>query len=175
MKTTTSNAEKATNTAAIFNSEQQAQTALDALNNDTELMQEDIKLILPHDSNFDEKLEPEDKKIAKTLVRTHAVCAVIGIIAGTIIASLLLLSGPIFLQQYTLTTYLSLSMLCAFIGVLVAGFISLRPDHDHLTNTVRTATRNGQWAIIVHTNDRQKMTKAKHLMQPFASSLSTTL
>lgn len=164
-----------TKVGAIFNSEDKAQTAFSALHKSGDFIKSEIKLIPPYDSGYDKKLEPEDKKLGQTLLKSHLILALVGIVVGIFIASLLLLSGPIFLQEYIVATYLSISMLCAFIGLLIAGVISIRPDHDHLINKVRKASQKGQWAVIAHTNSRDKMEKAKEIMRPFAISLSATL
>lgn len=175
MKANISSEDKTTKVSGIFDSEDKAKAAFDILNNDEDFVKQSIKLISPHDQHYDEKIEPEDKEIGKTMLKSHIVFAVVGLVVGVIIASILFLLEFEFLQQHILETYASISILCAFVGLLIAGAFSLRPDHDHLINNVREATRSGLWAIVVHTDSHEKMEKAKDLMQPFTVSISTTL
>ncbi len=175
MKANISSGDKATKVGGIFNSEYKAKATFDILNNDENFAKQSIRLIPPHDQHYDEKVEPEDKKIAKTMLKSHLVFAVVGLVVGVIIASILFLLEFEFLQQHILETYISISILCTFVGLLIAGAFSLRPDHDDLINNIREATRSGLWAIVVHTDSHEKMEKAKDLMQPHAVSISTTL
>lgn len=174
MTSTISSEDNATKVAGIFDTKESAQQALDTLNSDNQFAQSNVKQVSPHDPSFDEKLEPEDKHIGKTLLKTHLVFAVGGVIIGIVISSLLLFLELSFMQMYVFETYIAISVICVFIAMLAAGFMSIRPDHDPLINDVREATRAGKWVLIVHTDDSHKASKAKELMQPFAASTTST-
>jgi uncharacterized protein YacL len=166
---------KTTKVGGIFDRDHKAKAAFDDLKNDGDFVKKSIKLISPHDQHYDQKIEPEDKEIGKTMLKLHLVFAVMGLFVGVVISSLLFLLDFEFLQQHILETYTSISIICAFLGLIIAGAFSLKPDHDHLINEIREATRNGKWAIIVHTDSYKKAEKAKNLMQPYAESTSATL
>ena len=87
MKANISSGDKATKVGGIFNSEYKAKATFDILNNDENFAKQSIRLIPPHDQHYDEKVEPEDKKIAKTMLKSHLVFAVVGLVVGVIIAS----------------------------------------------------------------------------------------
>ncbi|MCU4676708.1 hypothetical protein N7931_13815 [Catenovulum sp. 2E275] len=161
--------------AGVFNSEESAQAVVKALHSKTDLSPDKVSLIQPGDMHFDEKLEPEDKQIGKTLLKTHITFGCIGLIFGLCIATLLNLTGFVLMQNYLIEAFVSISLICLFLGLLVAGFVTIRPDHDSMINKIRTATRSGQWSVIVHLPDSSKMEEVKKVMQPLASSLTATL
>ncbi|WAJ69517.1 hypothetical protein [Catenovulum adriaticum] len=164
-----------TKVAGVFNSEANAKTVVQALTDKADFVSEKIRVIPPGDTHFDEKLEPEDKKIGKTLLNSHLMLGGLGLIIGLCIAGVLSISGTLFMQTYTITAFVSISLLCSFGGLLVAGFLSIRPDHDHMINKIRKATRTGKWSVIVHVNSHENAEKAETLMQPLANSLVTTI
>lgn len=163
-----------TKVAGIFNSQAEAQSAVDALNNESDFTQRHIKFISPEDTNYDEKVEPEDKNIGKTLLSTHLIYAVIGLAIGLLLSGVLLSLDLGFMQGFVFEAYAAISIICIFIALLMAGFMSLRPDHDPVINDIREAKRAGKWIVIIHTDDTHKADKAKKLIQPFVASTSRT-
>lgn len=161
--------------AGIFNSQSEAKNAFDAISSENEFTQDDIKLISPEDANFGKKVEPEDKNIGKTLLSTHLTYGVGGLIIGLLISSILLALNFGFMQGFVFETYTAISIISIFIALLVAGFMSVRPDHDPVINEVRKAKRSGKWALIVHTDTTEKANNAKKLIQPFAATTTSTL
>lgn len=174
MATTIHNEEHATKVAAIFDSEEQAKSAFESLNENDQFDQNSIKFIAPHDQDFDKKVEPEDKNIAKTLLNTHILLAVIGLAVGLLISTAFLFIEVEFMQNFVLETYAGVSTITVFIALLVAGFMSIRPDHDPLINKVRKATSSGMWVLIVHTDTNKKSNKAEQLLKPYAKSVTAT-
>lgn len=174
MTSAMSSEDRVTKIAGIFSNEEAAENAFDTLNRDSQFKQSNLKQVPPHDPHFDQKIEPEDKNIGKTLLKTHLIFAVGGVVVGILISSLLLFLELSFMQVYVFETYIAISVICLFIAMLAAGFTSIRPDHDPLINDVRKATRAGKWVLIVHTDDSDKASKAKELMQPFAASTTST-
>ncbi|MDP2636343.1 MULTISPECIES: ABC transporter permease [unclassified Pseudoalteromonas] len=172
---TSSNEDHATKVAAVFESEEQANRGFETLSQDAQFEQSNINVIAPHDNNFGEKVEPEDKNIGKTLLKTHIVFGVIGLVVGLVISTAFLFIGVGFIQNFVFETYAGISTVTIFIALLVAGLMSIRPDHDPLINNVRKATSTGKWVLIVHTDSGEKTEKAETLLKPFATSISATL
>lgn len=166
---------KATKVAGFFNDGNSAQSAFDNLLKQHTFDSNALKLIAPHDQHFGEKVEPEDKNIGKTLLRTHLIYAVFGLVVGVLISSFLLILDLSFMQLYVIETFAAISVICVFIAMLAAGFMSIRPDHDPLINDVRKATQSGKWVVLVHTNEHDKVDTAKNIMKPFAVSTTATL
>ncbi|MGO2479365.1 MAG: hypothetical protein ACTH7Q_13595 [Pseudoalteromonas sp.] len=175
MHTTIDKESQASKIAGIFNNEDRAQNAVDAFIRNDDFQTNQMKLIPPYDSQFDEKVEPEDKNIGKTLLRTHLAYGIAGLIVGILISSTLLVLDFAFMQSYVVETYTAVSVICIFIAMLAAGFVTVRPDHDHLINETRKATQSGKWVLIVHLNGNDKVDEAKHLLKPFAESTAVTL
>ncbi|MFY8327465.1 hypothetical protein [Pseudoalteromonas sp. ZZD1] len=174
MATSLNNEEFATKVAGIFDSKDRADNAFSSLSEDKEFEQSNIEIISAHDQRFDEKIEPEDKNIGKTLLKTHLLFGVLGLGVGLIISSVFLFIDVEFMQSFVLETYAGVSTVCIFIALLVAGFVSIRPDHDPLINEVRNATRSGKWVLVVHTDSHKKGNKAKELIKPFATNVTAT-
>jgi hypothetical protein len=61
-----------------------------------------------------------------------------------------------------------------FVGLLFAGLLSLRPDHDPLINDTVTASRHNLWTLIVQTDGRKNLKKAHQLINPTAVSVTET-
>lgn len=160
--------------AGIFNDEAKAQQAVDAVKADSDLVQADVKLVSPSETHFGKKVEPEDKNMSKSFLNRHIAYAGFGLVIGLIASTILMFLNLGFMQNFIIETYAAISVICIFMGLLAAGFVSVRPDHDPLINDVRQAAQAGKWIVIVHTDHSQKVAKAKNLMQPFAQSTSST-
>lgn len=174
MTTSLNNEEFATKVAGVFDSKEQAGNAFSSLSEDSEFELSNIEIIAAHDQRFDEKVEPEDKNIAKTLLKAHLLFAALGLVVGLIISTVFLFTDVEFMQSFILETYAGVCTICIFIALLVAGFVSIRPDHDPLINEVRQATSSGKWAVVVHTDSQTKGDKAKSLIKPFATNVTAT-
>ena len=160
--------------AAVFDDEQKALEAKQTLVNDGHFKQQDIEMIQPKDNHTSEKIEPESKAIARFITRSHFIFGGIGLLVGLAIASALVASGPMMTQSSPLYTYIALAIVGTFVGMLLAGLVSLRPDHDPLINDTVSAKRHNLWTLIVQTDGRKNLKKAHQLMHPTAVSVTET-
>ncbi|MCQ8878552.1 hypothetical protein NQT69_11115 [Pseudoalteromonas shioyasakiensis] len=174
METKINDEENATKVAGTFSTKAQADKAYSSLAEEPLLELSNLNIIAPHDQQFAEKVEPEDKNIAKTLLRTHLIYAAFGLAAGLLLSTAFYFLDVTFIQSFVLETYAGVCTITVFIALLIAGFVSIRPDHDPLINEVRQAIRAGKWVVIVHTDSNQKGNKAKQLLQPLAGSVTAT-
>ena len=138
--------------SAIYAHEQQAKSALKAIMSELSLSQKQVRLVPPNDVNYDQKIEPKDKKVAHTLITSHINFGLGGALLG--------LAGGIILGL--------------FFGLLIAGLISLRPDQDAVVNETRQATQNDKWVVIIHTADHQQTVQARTLLEQSADSVSAS-
>lgn len=160
--------------AAVFDDKQKALNAKQTLVSEGHFEQQDIEVIHPKDNHTSEKIEPESNAIARFITRSHLVFGGIGLLVGLAIASALVTSGPMMTQSSPLHTYIALAVVGSFIGLLLAGLLSLRPDHDPLINDTVSAKRHHLWTLIVQTDSRKNLKKAHYLMQPTAVSVTET-
>ncbi|PLW81468.1 hypothetical protein CWI75_15710 [Kineobactrum sediminis] len=125
---------------------------------------EQVRVIAPGDSHLESKVEPEDRRIAGTLVRSHVVLGLAFLVAGLIIAWLLVTFGPPITRSNPIMTFIPFVLLLPMIGMLIAGAISLRPDHDLVVHQARTASEEGHWTVVVHCASHDEQNRAKDLL-----------
>ena len=161
--------------AGVYGRELSAQQVMKLLRNEGGFSAQEVNLVPPNDVHFAEKVEPDDKGIGRTLLRSHLIFGGIGLALGLILATILTQFGPVLTTSSPVMVFISLASLGTFIGLLVAGITSLRPDHDGLINATRHATNNQQWTVVVQTKDNVQKEQAKQLMQDSAISITDTL
>lgn len=160
--------------AAIYNNEAAAKGAKQKLI-DNGISPGTIKMVRPDDSNISKKIEPESHGIAKTIVKSHGWLGLIGMVVGILIATFLVSSGPEMTQSSPMFTYLVFIFFGLIFGMMLAGLISIRPDHDPLITKTVEASQEQSWTIVVQTDDRDDIDLVKQLLEDSAVSMSETL
>ena len=160
--------------AGVYAESLSAKQAIKLLCNKGGFKLHEINLVPPNDAHFAEKVEPDDKGIGRTLLASHLVFGSIGLVLGLMFATILTLFGPALTTSSPLMVFIALAPMGAFIGLLVAGIMSLRPDHDGLIKQTRHATNHQQWTVVVQTKGHEQKERAKRLMQGSALSISDT-
>tara|TARA_R110002073_G_scaffold293110_1_gene458620 strand:- start:146 stop:508 length:363 start_codon:yes stop_codon:yes gene_type:complete len=107
------------------------------------------------------KIEPETTGIARTLVQSHILLGVGGLVLGLLVAALLVTAGPVVTRSSPVMTFIALGFLFPVLGLLLAGLISLRPDHSAIIERARTATAMAHWTVIAHCATSGEMASAK--------------
>ena len=161
--------------AGVFNNETEARKAREELISAGAFASDNIEIVEPEDQDLSSKIEPESLGIAKTIIKSHGVLGVVGLFAGLILASILVAAGPVFAQDSPFATYFALGFVGFLMGMMVAGAITLRPDHDPLINETIEASQHQQWAVIVQTDARDANQLAKHILRNKAESVRETL
>lgn len=133
-----------------------------------------ISIVKPDDSNISRKIEPESHGIAKTIVKSHGWLGLIGMILGALIATLLVTSGPEMTQSSPMFTYIAFIFFGLIFGMMLAGAISIRPDHDPLITKTVEASQENHWTLIVQTDEREDIDLVKKLLEDSAISMSET-
>lgn len=160
--------------AAVYTSEGAANAAKQKLI-DNGISPAIINIIKPDDKNISKKIEPESHGIAKTIVKSHGWLGLIGMIVGILIATILVASGPEMTQSSPMFTYFVFIFFGLVFGMMLAGAISIRPDHDPLiTKTIETSQEH-RWTVMVQTDDQDDIDLVKQLLDDSAISTSETL
>ena len=68
--------------AGVFEQKSSAQQAINALQNEGGFSKEEVNLIAPNDANFGEKVEPDNKGIARTLLGSHIILGCGGLVVS---------------------------------------------------------------------------------------------
>ncbi len=157
--------------SAEYNSKQAAEEAVQSLVDNAQLPRNQILVVQPHDPNMARKIEPEVKGIARTLAKSHTVLGIGGLLFGLLLAAVLVTIGPVMTRSSPMFTFIALGFLFCFLGLILAGAISLRPDHDLLIGKTRAATESGHWTVIAHCADLEEQTRVKRAIDYSAQTL----
>lgn len=162
--------------AGIFANEDLASNARTTLIHDGHFARDAVEVISPTETpaKAGHKIEPETRAIWRFLKKSHYILGTVGFIVGLILASVLSVSGPAFIQSSPLLTHMAFGIMGIFFGVMLAGLVSLRPDHDPLINKTMEANQHHQWSVVVQASNREEIHKAHDLMEATAISVSET-
>lgn len=145
-----------TKIAAIFESRVKAETIALRLRQAAGMSEAQVKLVGPQDTTgvvdapLSRKLEPESSGIWRTILRTHLVTGVIGMILGGLVYMSLQLAENESILSHPLLALMVMLFFGGIFGLLVGGLLSLRPDHYRVMAAVRKAIKRGRWAVISH-------------------------
>lgn len=160
--------------SGVYKNEADARGAVHALVANGNFEPDSVRITSPKDQHFAEKVEPDPAGIAQTLVRAHLVFGLSGLLLGLIVSGVLALFGPPLMQSNPVFTVMTLTLIFLFLGLIFAGFVGLRPDHDPLIEHTRHAIQSGCWAVVVHALDKREKYRAKSLMVDSAEWLYET-
>lgn len=127
--------------------------------------EDQVRLVGPGDEERGRAIEPEGGGIARLLARSHLTFGLVGLLGGIAAAVIgMALDLPIFAGEAPYV-FLLAGFFGAIGGLLLAGLVSLRPDHDALAMAAQEAVRHGAWTVVVHAADTQEQREAKHILQ----------
>lgn len=157
--------------SAEYDNQQSADRAVQLLVEKAQIPRQQIDIVNPQDPFIARKLEPEVTGIRRTLVRSHLVFGGAGFALGIVLSIILTTIGPTLTQASPLFTFIAVIFLCTSLGLLLAGLVALRPDHDPLIAKTRTAAQNGQWTVVVHCASQAQQERANETVHSVAQTL----
>ncbi|WP_166422941.1 hypothetical protein [Paraglaciecola sp. 20A4] len=160
--------------SAIYTDEIKARKGLKAVLDNSGLSSTAVKLVSPHDNHFDKKLVKDDKQVGSFMLKAHLSFAIFGVILGLLSAGILAFYGPSYTQASPGLTAMALSVLGFFFGLMLAGFVSLRPDQDGVVNQTRSATEEGKWVVVVNTPSHEKTQQVDDILNETAESVTSS-
>jgi hypothetical protein len=134
--------------AATFSDQATAAEAATELRAD--MPQVEVDLVRPREADLARKMEPESAGIWRTAVRSHLALGPAGLVLGVVAAALLVALGWPAAASSPVFTMLFLATLGLFAGLMLAGLLTLRPDRSRVTQSIRSRSRSGQWAVVAH-------------------------
>ncbi|NWN90633.1 hypothetical protein HLV39_03840 [Marinobacter adhaerens] len=149
--------------SAEFDSESAANNAVDVLVR-AGIPASQTEIVRPDDPDMAIKVEPEVQGVARSLAKTHVVLGVAGLVFGLVLAALLVAVGPTLTQSSPVMTFIALGFLCPIVALLLAGAISIRPDHDPVIEKTRMANKAGRWTVVAHCASLEQQKEAKEAM-----------
>jgi hypothetical protein len=142
--------------AAMFGSNDAARIAVEQLQAEAHLKSSQIDLLRPDDPQPARKLEPETRGIWRTIKRSHVTLGATGLVAGGLLGLALYLAEFSTFLAAPLAATSAFAIIGLFFGLLAAGLLSLRPDHDRVIEGVRKAIGAHGWAVIAHPTDQNQ-------------------
>jgi hypothetical protein len=139
--------------AASFPDLRGAEVAASSLLSEAPALWGDVEIIPPGDPLLGRKVEPENQGIWRTLIRSHVVFGVVGAVAGAVAALLTIALWPAAASSPTYTL-LFMSVGGAFLGMIVAGLLTLRPDHGYVLDKIHEFSDRGRWSVVARPLDR---------------------
>ncbi|GGE69125.1 hypothetical protein GCM10011533_21900 [Streptosporangium jomthongense] len=130
-----------------------------------------IRIIQPNDPSMAQKVEPETQGIARSMVKAHVWFGLIGLVVGLAVAGLLVTVGPALTRSSPVMTFIAMGFLFPVLALLIAGAVSLRPDHDLIIEKARTAKENGRWTVVAHCDSLEQQKLAKTAMHHSTQTL----
>lgn len=161
--------------SAVFHDARRARDAANALATKGGLSAEQVDVVDPHDPHLARKVEKESGAIFSTILRAHAVLAVVGAVAGLILAAVLLGAGLDWAQTRPGWVYGILAVVGGAIGMLVAGLVSIRPDHEPVITDTEEASEHGEWTVVAHARDEDEKRRAGELLEHYSNEVAESL
>lgn len=156
--------------SAEFDSESAANNALEALAR-AGIPGSQTEVVRPHDPDMAIKVEPEVQGVARSLAKTHVVLGLAGLVVGLALAAILVTVGPTLTQSSPVMTFIAVGFICPVLALLLAGAISIRPDHDPVIEKTRVANKAGRWTVVAHCASFEQQKEAKNAMGSDIQSL----
>ena len=145
--------------AAAFDDRRRAESAADNLRLQTDKVGT-VAVVSPSDTEVMRKMEPEQLGIWRTLVRSHLILGVGGILIGLLFAlGLVLAPWPAAAASPGLTALFT-GMLGGFLGMMAGGLVTLRPDHGAVIRSMRAKLKVGQWGVVARPMDEASAERA---------------
>lgn len=142
-----------TRVVATYYSKDKVKAATAVLVKKLSLSPKSLKIISPDESNVSGRLESRREKVGENMLTLHFVYGSAGLIISMLLAHLLIGFGPEWAQQNQMFTYIALVSPGLFIGLFVAGFLSLKPERDIITQEVVKQNNDGKWTLVIDTEN----------------------
>ena len=124
-----------------------------------------VMIVAPGDSDSDRKFEPEQAGIWRTALRSHAILGLVGAVIGALLAVLLAALGWPPIRASLGYAAVFFGTLGGFLGLLAAGFLTLRPDHGVVIGKLNSQMKRGRWLVVVHPRSEADADAARQLLE----------
>lgn len=151
--------------AAVFETETDARGMAKSLCESTSLEKDQVTVLRPSDTHQGEGLEPEDQGIWYTLVRSHIGLGIGGAVLGFVLFLVMNASGIGLIAQNTVVAASVFTAFGAVFGLLLAGVVTIRPDHTPYLIKTQSALREGKYVLAVHASSVKQLQEAKSLLK----------
>lgn len=161
--------------AAVFADSASAQTVAAEVRQALQLAEAQVQVVIPGDNAADRKLQPESAAVARTLIRTHVIWSIAGLVGGLVVFAILWAMGVEMIVLSAITSAIVLAVFGIVAGLLFGGMLSLRPDQDAYILTVKDAISDGRSAVVVHAVSEDQKQQARALLEQRSGEVIASL
>lgn len=153
-----------TKLVAVFDTAAAAEDAAERLRSGADLNLGQVRILVPGDSHFDIKVEPEPAGVARTAVRTHVVGGAVGLLVGVALWLVLFATRLDLVRGSPWASAVAVVFFLTMAGLLLGGLLTLRPDHQVLITRLRSALESGKWCLVIHPRSPEECDKVEALL-----------
>jgi hypothetical protein len=157
-----------TKIAAIFDTHSEACAVADRIRADANLNRTQVHIIGPDDGDFSKRLEPETAGVARTMIRTHLILGAVGFVFGLLIWAGLYAAEIQAVVSSPVLSAVAILFFSTSAGGLLAGLVTIRPDHHRIAERIQEAREAGKWAVVVHPRSPAQCDAVTHSLPPAA-------
>ncbi|MFI9652122.1 hypothetical protein [Guyparkeria halopsychrophila] len=161
--------------SAVFHDARHARDAANALAAEGGFSSDQVELVEPHDRHLSSKVERESGAIFSTMLRTHTILAIVGAVAGLVLAGVLVGAGFDWATTSPGWVFGVFAVIGGAIGGMAAGLISARPDHEGVITDTQEASSHGEWTVVVHARDEDEKHRADDLLERHSKEVAESL
>ena len=161
--------------AAAFPNAGAAKQAAAAVASTLSLGASQVQLIRPGDAHPGHKLEPESRGIWNTIIVAHVKLGIAGLVAGAVLFAVLYAMAIPFIVNSAIAAFLVIVFFGGVAGLMLGGFVSLRPDHDRYVEHTREAMEAGMTTVVVHAFSAEQRAQAAEFLRARGGEVTSTL
>lgn len=160
---------------AVFEDVRRADAAARTLREALRLEDAQVIVVAPGQPGLLRALEPEDRGIFRTILRTHVWLGLAGAVLGTGVFAVLWTRGIPLVAQSPVAAGLVMAAFGAVAGLFMGGLVSLRPDHDPYIEKARQAHAAGKPVVLVHAFDVDQAASVQQALEAAGGNTIRTL
>lgn len=153
-----------TKLVAVFDTAAAAEDAAERLRSGAGLNAGQVRILVPGDARLDIKVEPEPAGVARTAVRTHVAFGAAGFVVGVLVWFVLFSTRFDLVRGTPLASAVAIVFFLTMAGLLLGGFLTLRPDHQILITRLRSALESGKWCVVIHPRSPEECDRVEALL-----------
>ena len=121
------------------------------------------------------QVEPESSGIFHTMLRAHATFGIAGFLLGVALWAWLRQYGPAFIASSPAMSLMAIAFFAGVGGLILAGLITLRPDHTVVIQALRDDLKQGRWGLVAHPINDEQVEEALGAFGPRSLRVGRTL
>lgn len=161
--------------AAIFPDRQSATHAAAMARRELGLQEAQVQLVVPGDRKLHRKLEPEEKGVMFTAIKSHITLGLAGLLAGAVLFWILYAMDIRAIQAQPVVAALVICGFALTFGLFAGGLVTIRPDRDVFNMRVIGAIGDDRYAVVVHTARHEDVARAVELLESASGEVLRTL